>query len=162
MYLSIVPSYLRNVLSTQNLALISALSALVLVASCCSQLLTLRPKLSNRAAQAVGLGLLAAGLAFLVAALPLHSLAVVIAGAVLAGAGHGIGFLAAQTDINDVAPRERRGEVTSAFAMCIYAGVAASVIGVGLLTLRLSLFASVAAFACAIGEIGRASCRERV
>jgi MFS family permease len=157
LYLSIVPSYLRKVLSTHNLALVSALSALVLVASCCGQLLTLRPRLTNRAAQAAGLGLLALGLVFLVAALPLHSLAVVIAGAVLAGAGHGLGFLASQTDINDVAPEERRGEVTSAFAMCIYAGVATSVIGVGLLTLRLSLFASVAAFAGAIAAVAVAT-----
>jgi MFS family permease len=157
LYLSIVPSYLRKVLSTHNLALISALSALVLVASCFGQLLTLRPKLGNHTAQAVGLGLLALGLVFLVVALPLHSLAVVIAGAVLAGGGHGVGFLASQTDISDVAPDERRGEVTSAFAMCIYAGVASSVIGVGLLTLRLSLFAAVAVFACAIGVVAVAT-----
>jgi MFS family permease len=157
LYLSIVPSYLRRVLSTHNLALISALSALVLVASCFGQLLTRRPKLDNHAAQAAGLGLLALGLVFLVVALPLHSLAVVIAGAVLAGAGHGVGFLASQTDINDVAPDQRRGEVTSAFAMCIYAGVASSVIGVGLLTLRVSLFAAVAIFACTIGVVAVAT-----
>lgn len=108
-------------------------------------------------AQAAGLGLLAAGLACLVAALPLHSLAVMIAGALLAGVGHGLGFLASQTDINELAPADRRGEVTSAFATCIYAGVATSVIGVGLLTLGFSLFASVAAFAAVIAALAVAT-----
>jgi hypothetical protein len=68
-----VPSYVRQALSTNDLAAVAALSALVLVASCCRQLLTRRPKLDYRQAQAAGLGLLAVGLACLVAALPLHS-----------------------------------------------------------------------------------------
>ena len=157
LYLSIVPSYVRKLLATHNLALVSALSALVLIASCCGQVVTLRPRLNNCRAQAVGLVLLAAGLALLVAAFPLHSTAAVVASALLAGLGHGVGFLAAQTEINDVAPDDRRGEVTSAFAMCIYAGVATSVIGVGLLTLRFSLFASVTALAVAIGAVAVAT-----
>jgi MFS family permease len=157
LYLSIVPSYVRELLSTHDLALVSALSALVLVASCCAQLLSVRPRLGSRHAQATGLLLLAAGLGLLVVAFPLHSLAVVVASAGLAGAGHGLGFLASQTDINDVAPQERRGEVTSAFATCIYAGVATSVIGVGVLTLRLSLFASVTILATAIAVVAVAT-----
>jgi hypothetical protein len=153
LYLSIVPSYVRKLLSTHNLALVSALSALVLLASCGGQLMTVRRRLDNTRAQAAGLVLLAGGLGLLVAAFPLHALAVVVASAVLAGIGHGIGFLGSQTEINDVAPGERRGEVTSAFAMCIYAGVATAVIGVGVLTLRFSLFASVTALALAIALV---------
>jgi MFS family permease len=157
LFLSIVPSYVRSLLGTHDLALVGALSALVLVASCAGQLSTLRPRLDDGRAQAGGLLLLAAGLALLVAAFPLHSLAAVVAGGVLAGLGHGLGFLASQTQINELAPENSRGAVTSAYTTCIYAGVATSVVGVGLLTMRLSLFASVAVFAAAVGSVAIAA-----
>lgn len=66
-----------------------------------------------------------------------------LAAALLDGAGHGIGFLHAQDELNRIAPPERRGEVTAAFITCIYAGVAGSVIAIGLLDLRVSLSAGV-------------------
>jgi MFS family permease len=138
LFLSIVPSYVRSLLGTHDLALVGALSALVLVASCAGQLSTLRPRLDDGRAQ-------------------LHSLAAVVAGGVLAGLGHGLGFLASQTQINELAPENSRGAVTSAYTTCIYAGVATSVVGVGLLTMRLSLFASVAVFAAAVGSVAIAA-----
>jgi MFS family permease len=95
--------------------------------------------------------LLAAALGALVLAFPLHSLALVLAGALLAGIGHGLGFLGAQADINRIAPPEARGEVTAAFYACTYLGVAVPVIGVGLLALPLSLFAAVTVFGVVIG-----------
>ena len=73
------------------------------------------------------------------------------ASAVLGGAGHGLAFLGAQADINDLAPIERRGEVTAAFISCIYCGVAISAIGVGLLSTTLSLRAAVTIFAVVVG-----------
>jgi MFS family permease len=91
----------------------------------------------------------------LVLASPLHSLATLLAGSIVAGAGHGITFLNAQQELNEIAPEERRGEVTAAFIACIYFLVAASVIGTGLLDLRFSLSVSVIAvsvalFGCAV------------
>ena len=74
---------------------------------------------------------------------PASSLAVLVAGAVSAGAGHGIAFVSAQEELNDLAPPARRGEVTAAFIACIYFLVATAVIGTGLLDLGLSLSASV-------------------
>ena len=68
-----------------------------------------------------------------------------MAGALAAGAGHGLGFLNAQEELNDLAPAERRGEVTAAFIACIYFLVATSVIATGLLDLRFSLSVSVGA-----------------
>ena len=70
---------------------------------------------------------------------PLRSLALLLAAAMLTGAGHGIGFLYAQDDLNRIAPGERRGEVTAAFITCIYG----SVIAVGLLDTRISLTVAV-------------------
>lgn len=93
LYLSIVPSYVRRVLETSNLAAVAALSSLVLVAACAGQLVTVRPRLDNG----------------------------------------------------------------RAFATGIYAGVATSLIGVGLLTLRFSLFASVATFAVVMATLAVAT-----
>jgi hypothetical protein len=74
-----------------------------------------------------------------------------LAGAVLAGAGHGSAFLGSQGELNHLAPPERRGELTAAFYVCIYLGVALPVIGVGVIALGASLATAVAVFAAVIG-----------
>jgi MFS family permease len=157
LYLSIVPSYVGRLLATHNLALLAAIAAVALVSSCVAQMAARRGLLSLRLDQAVGLGLLACGLLALVVAAPLHSLAVLVAGAVAAGAGHGIGFVSAQEELNEIAPAERRGEVTAAFIACIYFTVAIAVISTGLLDRLLSLTVSVGAVAVALVAVAIAT-----
>jgi hypothetical protein len=146
LYLSIVPSYARGFLGTSNLAagrggggraarLVGDADPRTAVAP------------APRLGQATGLGLLACGLTALAVSSPLQSLAVLLAGAAVAGAGHGLAFVSAQEELNDFAPPERRAEVTAAFIACIYFLVATSVIGVGVLDLRCSLSVSVEAVA---------------
>jgi multidrug transporter EmrE-like cation transporter len=127
-------------------------AGLPLTASCVAQLLA-RHVTAFARAQAAGLTLAAAGLAALVAAFPLHSLALLIAAALLAGSGHGIAFLAAQSELNVAAPPGSRGEVNAAFYTLTYLGVAAAVIGTGLLTLAIPLSTAVTIFAATIGTI---------
>jgi MFS family permease len=150
LFLSVVPSYAGRLLDTNDLALLGAIAATMLAASCAAQVLASGRAAAARA-QPAGLALLAGGLLALVLAFPLHSLPVVLAAALLAGAGHGLAFLGAQTEINDLAPPERRGEVTAAFMSCIYGGVAVSVIAVGVVSSSVSLYTAVAAFAVVIG-----------
>jgi predicted MFS family arabinose efflux permease len=159
LYLSIVPSYAGGLLGTRNLALLAAVSAAALVASCFAQVGSQHLRVSVHADQALGLGLLALGLVALVAASPLHSLVMLLAGAVAAGAGHGVGFLNAQEELNALAPDERRGEVTAAFIGCIYLLVASAVISTGLLDLRFSLALSVGAVSIVlvVSALGAAS-----
>jgi MFS family permease len=143
LYLSIVPSYASSLLHTHNLAELAAIAAIALLASFVTQIVSQRHRPPRRASQAVGLGLLALGLVSLVLASPLGSLTLLAGGAVAAGAGHGLAFLNAQEELNDLAPAERRGEVTAAFIACIYFLVAGAVIGTGLLDLTVSLSVSV-------------------
>jgi sugar phosphate permease len=150
LYLSIVPSYAADLLDTHNLALLATIAATSVLASCASQIVTQRRAGSARRDQAAGLELLATGLVALVIAALLHSLALMLAGALAAGAGHGVGFLNAQQELNELAPAERRGEVTAAFISCIYFVVACSVITTGLLDLRFSLSVSVASVSVAL------------
>jgi MFS family permease len=153
LFVSVVPSYAANLLDSDDLALLGAIAATMLFSSCAGQVLALRASISHTRAQVGGLGLVIAGLGALVAAFPAHSLTLLLGAALLAGAGHGFAFLGAQAQINDLAPPERRGEVTAAFLAVIYGGVAVSVIGVGLLSDAASLQAAVAAFSAAIGVI---------
>jgi predicted MFS family arabinose efflux permease len=147
LYLSIVPSYVRVSLKTQNLALIALIASAALVASCVAQIVVQRAEGERRRDQAVGLVLLVAGLGALVVGAPFHSLAALLAGAVSAGAGHGLAFLNAQQELNDLAPRDRRGEVTAAFISCIYFLVATSVVTTGALDRAFSLTVSVSVVA---------------
>jgi MFS family permease len=150
LYLSVVPSYASKFLDTGNLALLGAIAGSLLAASCTAQLIAAHRD-GGAYAQPLGLALVAAGLTALVLAFPLHSLAALFASALLGGAGHGLAFLGAQNDINELAPIDRRGEVTAAFISCVYFGVATSAIGVGLLSTALSLRAAVTIFAVAVG-----------
>jgi MFS family permease len=145
LYLSIVPSYASGLLHTHDLALLAAVAAVALVASFAAQVVSQRWRPSLQVSQAVGLAAIALGLVILVIASPLHSLALLIAGGLVTGAGHGVAFLNAQEELNHIAPDEHRGEVTAAFIGCIYALVATSVITAGLLAVGVSLAHAVAA-----------------
>lgn len=150
LYLSVVPSYAGTLLDTSNLALEGAITAVMLLASCAAQVVFRRGGAAERD-QAAGLALVAVGLVALVLAFPNRSLALVLAAALLGGVGHGMAFLGAQADLNAIAPAGRRGEITAAFFMCIYLGVAVSAIGTGLVATAWSLSAAVVVFACVTG-----------
>jgi MFS family permease len=150
LFLSIVPSYGELLLSTKNLAVVGTIAALGLLASFAAQALIKRIEGSHRRDQAVGCILLALGLGGVVAAAPSKSIALLVVGSVLAGVGHGIAFLTAQQELNELAPAERRGEVTAAFIACIYFLVASFVVAAGLLGEFFSLDTSVEAVGSAL------------
>jgi MFS family permease len=148
LYLSVLGADATSLLHSHDLAVLGAVSALALAASSAAQLVSSRSRWrSVRAAQAVGLGLLAVGLAGLLLVAVFPSLGLLLASALVAGAGHGLGFLNAQHELNELAPRLRRGEVTSAYICCIYLVVVASVVGSGLLALAWPLSTAVAVVA---------------
>jgi MFS family permease len=153
LFVSVVPSYAATLLDSDDLALLGAIAATMLFMSCAGQALTLRARVAPEVAQPAGLVLLVTGLVALVAAFPAHSLALMLSASVLAGTGHGVAFLGAQSHANRLAPPERRGEVTAAFLAIIYFGVAISVIGVGFVSDAASLDTAVAVFSAAIGAI---------
>jgi predicted MFS family arabinose efflux permease len=150
LFFSVVPSFATERIGIGNLALLGAISAIVLICSSASQLVS-RNRVDPRIGQALGLGILAVGLAALVLASATDSEAALIAASVLAGTGHGIGFLGAQDDLNRIAPPERRGEINAALYTCIYLGVALPVIGVGVLSDITSLTTAVVVFAFVTG-----------
>ena len=122
LFLSVIPSYASAILGSANLALLGAITAVMLAASCAARI-AVRKGAPPIAAQAGGLVLLAVGLLGLVLASPVHAIWLLVPGAAVAGAGHGVGFLATQDDLNGIAPAEHRAEINAAFYVCIYLGV---------------------------------------
>jgi MFS family permease len=150
-FLSVMPSYAGElVVHSKNLALLALLTSVVFLASFATQLL-LRRGAPPAATQAGGLILLAVGLAALVAAPPARSWVLLVAGAALAGTGHGAAFLAAQDDLTRIAPNDQRAEVSAAFYVCIYLGISLPVIGIGILADLTTLFTAVTTFAVVTG-----------
>jgi sugar phosphate permease len=156
LFFSVVPSFASERLSTGNLAVLGAISALVLACSSIAQVAS-RDRISPEVAQAVGLGLVAAGLAALALASVSDRAIVLLAASVLAGTGHGLAFLGAQDDLNRLAPPERRGEINAAFYTCIYVGIAVPVIGAGVLADLTSLVTAVNVFAAVTGTAAAAA-----
>jgi MFS family permease len=152
-YLSVIPSYASKLLGTSDLALLGGISALMLAAACPVQVLGVRGLVSPRRAQPAGLVVLVTGLAALVLAFPAQSLALVLVAALLAGLGLGLGYFGSQAEINQLAPPERRGEVTAAFITCLYSGVSVTVIAVGVVSDAISLRTAVTAASIAIATV---------
>jgi MFS family permease len=150
LFLSIVPSYTELLLRTRDLAVVAAIAALAVLASFVAQAVAERREGSLRRDQALGCVLLALGLGGVVAAGPSGLLALLVAGSIVAGVGHGVAFLTAQHELNELAPGERRGEVTAAFIACIYFLVASFVIASGVLGSFFSLDVSVEAVGSAL------------
>jgi MFS family permease len=157
LYLSVIPSYASKLLNTSDLALLGAISALMLAAACPVQVLGVRGLVSPRRAQPAGLAVLVAGLAALVLAFPAKSLVLVLVAALLAGVGLGLGYFGSQAEINQLAPPKRRGEVTAAFITCLYTGVSITVITVGIVSDQVSLRSAVTGASIVIAAVALAT-----
>jgi sugar phosphate permease len=101
--------------------------------------------------------LIVAGIAALVLAFPLHSLALVLLAALLAGTGLGFGYYGSQAEVNRLAPAERRGEVTAAFITCMYSGVVVTVVATGLIADAVSLSTAVAVAGIGVAALASAT-----
>ncbi|QIS16331.1 MFS transporter [Nocardia arthritidis] len=151
LYTSVVPSYAVELLGTRNLAVLGAVAFLMLATAAATQS-TLR-SIPDRIAEPTGFALLIAGLIALVIAFPTQSARWLATSAVLDGIGLGLAFLSTQAELNRIAPPDRRAELSAAFNVCLYCGVAFPVLGVGIAADVTSLFSAVAAFAAVIGTL---------
>lgn len=150
LFFSVVPSFATERIGIHNLALLGVVSAVVLICSSVAQLVSI-DRIEPHSAQALGLAILTAGLVALVLAATTDSTVMLLAASVLAGTGHGIGFLGVQDDLNRIAPPERRGEINAALYTATYLGVGSSVIGVGVLSDLTTMTTAVVVFAFVTG-----------
>ena len=149
LYLTLAPSYVANLLGVGNLAAGGGVVCLMLGASAVAQ--TVLRRLPPRVGMAAGLGALIPGLGGVVLAAPLHSPLLLFAATLVVGLGQGMAYMGSLTLLNGIAPKQRRGDVTAAFYVVTYVGVACPVIGVGFGAQVVGLFAAVAVFAALVG-----------
>ncbi|AKG46755.1 major facilitator superfamily permease [Streptomyces xiamenensis] len=137
LFTSVAPTFMATHLGVHNLAVSGAVVFSAFASSTAGQLTAGR--LPGTRALPAGCFLLVAGMLLIGASLLTGELALLLAGAIVGGTGQGLAFRAGVTAVTTRAPRERRGETTSAFFVVAYLGISLPVLGVGALTLVIGL-----------------------
>lgn len=147
LFFSVVPSYARTELNVTSPALHGALAFATLATSALVQLGLRR----MRASLAIGIGLTTCtvGLGLLVAAVPLHLWLVLVAAALVCGAGHAFCVVGSLALANKIASPEKRGELLSLYYAVTYLLVGVPALGVGAIATDKGFFVALAALLCA-------------
>lgn len=148
---AVSPAFLGQVLSITSDIVIGAVVFGVFAASVLGQLLL--EIVPQRTAMAAGCAGLIGGMALLAAGLAASSLALLVAGATVAGAGQGLSFRAALAAVNEASPPDQRAEVASSFFVVAYLAISIPVIGEGVLTQGAGLRTAGIAFAAAVAVL---------
>lgn len=128
-FTAVSPLFVSGVLREPSHLLSGLVVFSLLGSSTAGQLLSAR--LPLRTSLLGGCLALAAGIAVVGVGLATSSLAVLVAGAVVAGLGQGASFRAGLQSVTGTAPAERRSEVSSSFFLLLYVAISIPVIGVG-------------------------------
>lgn len=136
-FTSVSPAFLAQSLDVHNRAVSGAVVSLAFFASTAGQLAVGRVGVGR--SLPLGCAGLLAGLALLAGALVWDRLALVVASALVGGAGQGLAFRGALSAVAAASPPDRRAAVISALFVVAYAGISVPVIGVGLLADPLGL-----------------------
>ncbi|MFI6082874.1 MFS transporter [Streptomyces sp. NPDC051217] len=134
---AVAPTFIATTLGEPNLAVSGAVVFSVFLASTVGQ--SLMGRVGAAGALPGGSLVLVAGVVLVGTSLLVESLALLVIGVICAGLGQGLAFRAAITSIGEAAPPESRGGTISAFFVVAYVGISLPVIGIGALTLLLSL-----------------------
>ncbi|MFJ7072033.1 MFS transporter [Streptomyces sp. NPDC098781] len=131
-FTSVSPAFLAESLHERNHAVSGLVVALAFFASTAGQLAVGRVGVSR--SLPLGCAALLAGLALLAGALFWELLSLVVASALVGGAGQGLSFRAALSSVAGASPADRRAAVISTLFVVAYCGISLPVVGVGVLT----------------------------
>ncbi len=145
---AVAPTFLARLLNVSNHALAGFVVFLVFACTALGQLTTSR--MNQRVAFTVGCGAMAFGLGLLAMALIAESLALLIACAVVVGAGQGLVVGSGLAAINTRVSGERRSEAASTYFVVLYVGLVLPVVGAGR---ALGIRTAGLFFAAAVGAI---------
>jgi MFS family permease len=158
LFLSLIPSFVIEVLGDDNLAVAGGVMALMLASSAVSQVAGQRAR--SLVAQTAGLVVMVGGVIALIVAVLDKSLPVLVAASVLAGVGQGLAFMGSLGDVSEIAPEDRKGDIVASYYVVVYVATAVPAVGVGVLAQLASLstaflvFAFVVIAICAAGLAG--------
>jgi MFS family permease len=147
-YAALAPSLLAEQLHETSHAMAGAVFLELAVVVAASIVAT--KSLSSRAAMLWALALMIPSVALLVAAQMLGSLTIMIVATTACGIAAGLGYRGSLQVVNQIAPQDRRAEVVSSYLVCVFAGNALPVIGVGVISTLASLTTASLVFAVTI------------
>ena len=151
LFTAVSPSFVAHIIGIGNIAVAGAVVSSIFAASAVAQLASERID-ANRAV-AVGCGILVIGMLIIAASLHYSSLALMIAGAVVAGAGQGISFSRGLAAVAEQTPADRRAEVSSTYFVVAYVAISLPVIGEGLAARAWGLRTAGIVFALAVSAL---------
>jgi MFS family permease len=152
LFTAVAPGFLAQILGVQSHATVGIVVFAVFAASIVGQ--TALQRFSATAALPAGCVALIAGMGLVALGLGLSSVAMLVAGGVVAGLGQGLSFRAGLAALNDAAPPESRGEVASSFFVVAYVAISVPVVGVGAVAELASLRAAGLIFAAVVALLG--------
>lgn len=145
LFTSLAPGFIAGTLHDTSHALAGTATFAVFGAAALAQIVVSR--LAVRCQLAFGLLALVVGLAVITVAFWLASLALLLAGGIVAGSGAGAAFKGSVTTVLGVARPEARGEALAGLFLAGYVGLAVPVVALGLATQLLSGRVAVLGFA---------------
>lgn len=151
LFTAVSPSFVAHIIGIDNAAVAGAIVCSIFAASAVAQLASERIN-ANRAV-ALGCGVLVIGMLIIAASLHYSSLALLILGAVVAGAGQGISFSRGLAAVAEQTPTDRRAEVTSSYFVVAYVAISLPVIGEGLAARAWGLRTAGIVFALAVSAL---------
>lgn len=147
---AVAPGFLGVVMHVHSPAISGILVFVLMGASALGQFAV--PRIPQQMAFQTGCFTLVLGMAFLGGTIAAHSLALIFLSAFASGIGQGVVMGFGLANINERIS-ERRGEVTSAYFVVVYAGLAVPVVAVGFAAIPLGLSLAGAIFAGIIGAV---------
>lgn len=147
LFMAVVPTFVRSVIGIENHAVAGLVASSIFVASAIAQLSARR--IPPRRAVAVGCAILVVGMVLLAVALHLASLPLLVVAALVAGIGQGISFSRGLAAVAELAPADRRAEVSSTYFVVAYVAISVPVIAEGFASQHLGLRTAGVSFAVA-------------
>jgi MFS family permease len=151
LFTSLAPGLIAGTLHDTSHALAGLAAFVVFGAAALAQIVISRATL--RVQLGTGLGLLALGLALVTAAVWHPSLALLLIGGALAGAGAGAVFKGSMATVLDIAPAHARGEALAGLFLAAYIGLAVPVLGLGLATQSFSARTALLGFSAVLAVV---------
>jgi len=147
LFTSLAPGFIAGTLHQTSHAVAGLSTFIVFGAAALANISVGRLPLSRDGQARLGLGLLAAGVAAVTAAVWLPSLPLFLAGGVIAGAGAGAAFKTSITTVLSIAPDGARGETLAGLFVAAYLGLTVPVVGLGIATQLVTTRTAVLGFA---------------
>ncbi|MDX3328922.1 MULTISPECIES: MFS transporter [Streptomyces] len=136
-FTSVSPAFLSEFLDVDNHAVSGLIVALAFFASVAGQ--SAVGRIGEQRSLSLGCAGLLGGLVLLAAAIWWQLLPLIVLSAILGGAGQGLAFRAALSQVASASPADRRAAVISTLFVVAYLGISVPVIGVGVLSDHIGL-----------------------